>query len=159
MKKIDLGQLLSILANVGVLMGIIFLAIEIRDSNVQARVVNQIAFVGQSTDWLLNVANDPDSSRVYVRGMSSYADLSDEDKVRFDFIMRAILGRYSASLAASSAGLGVEMGANSFEARNIGIFFEQEGFRQWWAAMDRRSLPVPLVGLIEQVEASARERL
>ena len=157
MKKIDFGQLLSILANVGVLIGIIFLAIEMRDSNVQARVVNQIAFVGQSTDWLLTVASDPDSSKVYVRGMSSYAELSDDDKVRFDFIMRAILGRYSASTAANSAGLGV--GANSFETRNIGIFFEQEGFRQWWAAMDRRSLPVPLVRLLEQVEASARERL
>jgi len=156
-KKIDLGQLLSILANVGVLIGIIFLAIEIRDSNVQARFVNQIAFVGQSTDWLLNVANDPDLSRVYVRGMSSYADLSDEDKVRFDFILRAILGRYSASTAANSAGLGVV--GNNFEARNVSIFFEQEGFRQWWAAMDRRSLPIPLVRLVEQVEATARERL
>ena len=79
MKKIDVGQSLSILANVGVLIGIVFLAIEIRASNVQARVVNQIAFVGQSTDWLLNVANDADSSRVYVRGMSNYAELPDED--------------------------------------------------------------------------------
>jgi hypothetical protein len=157
MKKIDLGQSLSILANVGVLIGIVFLAIEVRDSNVQARVVNTIAFVGQSTDWLLNVANDPDSSRVYVRGMSNYAELSDEDKVRFDFIMRAILGRYSASTAASSADLGV--GGYGFEAQNIRIFFEQEGFRQWWAAMDRRSLPLHMVRLVEQIEASASERL
>jgi hypothetical protein len=89
--------------------------------------------------------------------MSNYAELSDEDKVRFDFIMRAILGRYSASTAASFQGLGV--GTNSMEARNIRIFFEQEGFRQWWAAMDRRSLPLHMVRLVEQIEASASERL
>lgn len=33
MKKIDLGQFISILANVGVISGIIFLAVEIRQND------------------------------------------------------------------------------------------------------------------------------
>ena len=37
MKKIDLGQILTILANIGVVAGIVILTIEIRDSNRQAR--------------------------------------------------------------------------------------------------------------------------
>jgi hypothetical protein len=150
MKKIDAGQTIAILANVGVLVGIVFLAIEIRQSNVQTRVVNQTAIVGQTISLQASIANDADSSSIYFRGMNSYADLSAEDKMRFDLMMQALLGRHAASMGADGAGLGVD--ATNYIGRNIAIYFEYEGFRQWWAEMDRRSLPRPLVRFIDAVE-------
>ena len=37
MKKIDLGQMITILGNVGVIAGIVFLGLELRQSNEQSR--------------------------------------------------------------------------------------------------------------------------
>ncbi len=37
MKKIDLGQIITILANVGVVIGLVFLTLEIRQNNAQMR--------------------------------------------------------------------------------------------------------------------------
>lgn len=150
MKKIDVGQTIAILANMGVLVGIVFLAIEIRQANLQTRVVNQTAIVGQTISLQGSIASDADSSSIYFRGMNGYADLTAEDKVRFDLMMQAILGRYAASMDAESAGLGIN--ARTYIGRNIAIYFEHEGFRQWWAEMDRRSLPRPLINLISAVE-------
>ena len=150
MKKIDPVQTIAILANLAVLVGIVFLAIEIRESKVQTSLVNQTAIVGQTVGSLLSIANDADSSSVYFRGMNSYADLSEEDKVRFDLMMQAILGRHSAQMQAEGVGLGVN--ATNFIARNIAVYFEHEGFRQWWTEMDRRTLPRRLIDLISAVE-------
>ena len=65
-------------------------------------------------------------------------------------MMQAILGRYAAQMTADGAGLGVD--ATNFIGRNVAIYFEYEGLRQWWAEMDRRTLPRPLVALIDAVE-------
>lgn len=46
MNKLDIRYVLSILASLGVIPGIAFLAIEIRDSNRQARSDDLIAFAG-----------------------------------------------------------------------------------------------------------------
>ena len=73
--------------------------------------------MGQSVGALLSIANDEDSSAIYFRGMNSYADLPDEDKVPFDLMMQAILGRHSAQMAADRAGLGVD--AANFIGRNV----------------------------------------
>jgi len=150
MKKIDAGQTMAILANLGVLVGIVFLAIQIRQANLQTRVVNQTAIVGQTVSLQASIATDADSSSIYFRGMNGYADLTGEDKMRFDLMMQALLGRYAASMDAAGAGLGID--ATSYIGRNIAIYFEHEGFRQWWAEMDRRSLPRPLINLIDAVE-------
>ena len=155
MKKFDLAHSLSLLANLGVLLGIVFLGIEIRDSNVQARLATQNALVRQNMDLALNIANSADSSSVYARGMNNFEELSDEDKVRFDLLMQAMIGQYAASLAAEGMGLGVN--AQDFLAGNLAIQFENEGFRQWWNQKDRRVFPIPVVRFIERVEAAGRE--
>jgi hypothetical protein len=156
MKNIDVGQTIAILANLGVLVGIVFLAIEIRQANVQTLLVNQTAVVGQTVGLQMSIANDADSSSLYFRGMNGYADLSEEDKVRFDLMMQSVLGRYASSMLADDLDLGVN--ARNYAARNIAAYFEHEGFRQWWADMDRRTLPRPLVNLIDEVARSVDER-
>jgi len=58
MNKIDLGQTIVILANVGVIAGIVFLAVEIRQNNriVQAQTRAQIA--SESADHLMRRAEN-----------------------------------------------------------------------------------------------------
>lgn len=49
MKKIDIGQTIQILANVGVIAGIIFLAMEIRTNTATNRIA---VFQGSSANWM-----------------------------------------------------------------------------------------------------------
>ena len=55
MKKIDFGQLLAILANIGVVAGIVFLAFEVRQSNVQARAAAYQAIGLATSQWHQNL--------------------------------------------------------------------------------------------------------
>ena len=67
MKKIDLGQMIGILANVGVIAGIIFLAVELQQNQrmVMAQTRNEIA---RMTIELQQVNRDPEQARIIIRG-------------------------------------------------------------------------------------------
>ncbi len=154
MKRIDLGQVLSILANVGVIAGIVILAIEIRDSNNQARATNQIAVSSLASEWYFELGTDPASADIYLRGLSNYAQLSEEEKVSFDFLVRAYLERLIIGVSTARVGLGFT--GSNFETRQVELLLEQEGFGQWWSEADRRTFPLPTVQLLERVEQSVR---
>jgi len=63
MKKIDLGQTITILANVGVIVGIIFLAAELRQNNRQLALQSYQALVGQINDLSKTSIEFPQATR------------------------------------------------------------------------------------------------
>jgi len=67
MKKIDLGQTIAILANIGVIAGIAFLAVEIRQNTriVQAQTRAQIA--SESADHLMRRAENGELAEIATR--------------------------------------------------------------------------------------------
>ncbi len=70
MKKIDIGQAIGILANVGVIAGIVFLAIEIRTSTETNRIAIQQNLSG---NWLLinsQIASDADLAALIEKAFS-----------------------------------------------------------------------------------------
>jgi hypothetical protein len=79
MKKIDLAHGISVLANLGVVAGIIFLAVEISQNNVllasQAR-TNRLAVLKESTSVRLN---NPDLRRAYRKAIEG-EQLSPEEQ-------------------------------------------------------------------------------
>lgn len=60
MKKIDLGQTISILANVGVIAGIVFLGFELRQNNEMLVVQAEMAVSENQTDTLLAIVMEPE---------------------------------------------------------------------------------------------------
>lgn len=119
MKKVDLGQTLSILANLGVITGIVILAIEIRDSNNQARVASQIAYTGQISGWFSDLGTDEDSAEIYRRGLSDFAGLSESERDRFDYLIRSYLVRLIAAISAINSDLGFT--GSDFETRQMHV--------------------------------------
>ena len=88
MKKIDLGQAFTILANVGVIIGIVFLAIEIRHASDATR-LQTIESV--SAGWFqLNdaIVRDPQVARVWTVGLYNPSALSDAEAVQFSMYLR-----------------------------------------------------------------------
>jgi hypothetical protein len=94
MKKFDLGQTLTILANIGVIAGIVFLAIEIRDS--------RTAILAQTQDsitdgWLaLNLAtiSDPQVGLDFQKGLCEPEQLNSLEATRFSMQLRAMFNQY-----------------------------------------------------------------
>jgi len=81
MKKIELGQLISMLANIGVFVGIFLLAFELHQNNnslkAQSRYNHTMAMAG----YFDTVANDSDISAIIVKAQNGF-DLNDHENFR-----------------------------------------------------------------------------
>ena len=157
MKKFDLGQSLAVLANVGVLAGIVFLGIEIRDTNTQARVATTQGVVDQLAGWNEYIAADGELSEIYARGMADFNQLSPLEQTRFNLMMKAFLRRLGGASLARNANLlnptigELERGERVLEGEILHML-DQPGFRRWWSTADRRGISLITVELIHAVE-------
>ena len=90
MKKIDLGQAFSILANIAVLAGIVFLAIEVRQNQasleegnrINLQAANKSILDGFSAIRTLRVENEQ-VAQIWLKGMTG-EDLTPVESLRFD---------------------------------------------------------------------------
>jgi len=88
MKKIEIGQAITILANVGVIIGIVFLAIEVRNASNATR-LQTIDSV--SAGWFqLNdaVIRDPQVARAWTVGLYNPSALSNAEAAQFSMYLR-----------------------------------------------------------------------
>jgi hypothetical protein len=158
LKKIDLGQAVTILANVGVLAGIVFLGIEIRDTNTQPQIATVQDVTDQLAGWKEFIAADGELSEIYARGMADFDQLSPLEHTRFDLMMEAALLRYSGAVLARDAGLlNPTLGELEVEDRVVEgellHMLDQPGFRQWWSAVDRLGMSPSIVEIVDELEA------
>ena len=103
MKKIDLGQTLNTLANIGVIAGIIFLAIEVRqnqESLDQANDLTRAAILSDGADkfndWRTLLIQDPELHAIYDRGVDG-EELSLEEARRFGPVCANLFWTYAAT--------------------------------------------------------------
>ncbi len=103
MKKLDLGQTLGILANAGVIAGILFLGYEIRQNNsflaAQARAEmtdNRVSY----NDMMLV----PENLGVYLKAANN-EELLGEETARLGFIVNSILVRWESEYREYAAGM------------------------------------------------------
>ena len=155
MKNLDLGQTINTLANIGVVAGIAFLAVEIRDSNTQARIAATQEAVSQGSEWWELIATDPLLSDIYFRGMLDFDSLAAGEQQQFSSLMHSYLFRLSGNLSARNVGLislNPDVEARALEGAVLRML-DQPGFRQWWARTDRRGLPQNIITMTEDLES------
>lgn len=89
MKKFDYGQLISVLANIGVIAGILFLAFEIRQNTVISRGAAVQSIAEQVNDWQIEMASNENWIRIqtFLNGGGTYSELSAEDQVRYLYVV------------------------------------------------------------------------
>ena len=83
-----LNQWLILLANLGVVAGIIFLSIEIRQNTVAITGTAIQSASALSREQMFVIMQDPELSRIVVEGMSSPSDLSSVDMFRLSYMVR-----------------------------------------------------------------------
>ena len=90
MKKIDLGQTITILANVGVIIGIVFLALEIRQNNSQLSAQSRFNYFQTRIDFSLLSATDPVLSPILAKLSLGEALDRHEEVLFFNFAIAAL---------------------------------------------------------------------
>ena len=81
MKRIDLGQTIQILANVGVVAGIVILAIEIQQNTRSLEVGAYQELIGQIGDFIEMQSREPEVA-LMARATTSLSDLTGEEGVK-----------------------------------------------------------------------------
>jgi hypothetical protein len=81
LRKIDLGQTISVLANIGVIAGIIFLAVELRQNNELMEVEARAASNARLTEIPEIVSTDVDLANALIRAKSGET-LTESEKLR-----------------------------------------------------------------------------
>jgi len=84
LKKLELGQIIGILANVGVIAGIIFLALQIRQGNELMQSEASIAYVEMRRDGLRNRGQDREHLRSIIKSWNG-EELSQLESLSLDF--------------------------------------------------------------------------
>jgi len=158
MKKIDLGQVLTIIANAGVVAGLVFVGLQLRQDHLIAR--QQMAFTtaDQSLYWAELATSN---SELWFRGLAGEL-LADEDVEAFNTLAEAwIIHLYTGFTGASQLSpLGVENIFVYEAALKIG---ENPGLLRFWLRFrERMQLIDQAFGYVDLVDAEierlARER-
>ena len=95
MNSEKLNSWLGVLANIGVLVGIVFLAIEVRHSSnaVSAQMADSVAdgFIALN----ITTITDPAVARINVIGMYEPERLSDVEAIQFSMLVRGVFNQYA----------------------------------------------------------------
>ena len=153
MKKLDLGRLLVVLANLAVVAGIVFLVIQIREERDYAIVENTTLIGFGLADWMSDVALDEYRTNTMLRGSQNFESLTPAEQYEFDLLMRSWIirvemGRIAQRREVSPRGSGPQ-GESTMLTGNLVRFFDEPGTRQWWKTADRRGLPKGAVAYID----------
>ncbi len=131
MKKIGLGQTITIVANIGVIAGIFFLAMEVRDNAAQARAAGIQDRSSDRSRWWEQIAADESLAEVYRLGLDQYDQLSVTDQIRFDSLMRSYISFIGVALVAREEVLGIsDLSEDRVNEGELLRHLDQPGFRQ-----------------------------
>ena len=94
MKKIDLGQTISILANIGVIAGIVFLALELQQNNTLLSAQARSELANRRTGFIEMVINSQDLAEIVVKKAKN-EPLTDAEDLRFRALGRRMFASWA----------------------------------------------------------------
>ena len=94
MKKIDVGRAISILANVGVIVGIGFLALEIRQNTNAVETAALQGMLDVSANFLLEIGTDREHAQLRVRAREDFSQLDEYELEQSQLMTRNTLFRW-----------------------------------------------------------------
>ncbi|MBW2313691.1 MAG: hypothetical protein JRH10_05825 [Deltaproteobacteria bacterium] len=150
----DLGNLGDFVGGLAVIVTLLYLAAQIRRSNLLATAEANRFAVNAPTPTILAIAQDSDLARVFREGLRDRDSLQEDDKVRFDMLMGSFIGAFSGSIADQALlGYRDDHGAGGHR-ENLRAFLGAPGGAAWWAAYKERQAPAIRVAVEEILRPS-----
>ena len=126
------NQWLTLLANIGVLAGIVFLAIEIRQSGDAVTTQMQDSIADGFIALNMATINDPQVGVTWVIGLNEPDRLSDAEAIRFSMLMRALFNQFIRVHGLYRTGL-LEESDWALYAREAATIMSSPGGKLHWA--------------------------
>lgn len=154
----NLGNLGDFLGGIGVVITLLYLAMQIRQNTKQLRADAEAALTrsleGQTEEignWIGSIAESRDVAEVWARGLENLDGLDQTDKLRFDYIGARLLQAWQSQYRRSIQAGDPETWAVALQY--VKMYFRSPGFRDLW----RRSRTIYLAGFIEAIDQIASE--
>jgi len=97
MKKIDLGQTVSVLANLGVIAGIVFLGYEMRQNTQAIQASTLQGMVDLTTNYLIDTSLDEGFIQVLNKAQEDPGQLSKTEALQLQRVLRSQWSRYQSA--------------------------------------------------------------
>ena len=150
MKKMDLGQSIQVIANLGVIAGIAFLIVELQQNTQQLELQSYQSWVNGNLQYNMTLS-DPARSEIISAGLPDSRGLDDENYVAFGMIQLAMLQMaQSTDYLYREGALDPELWEAEM-SRAAGIL-SLPGVRQWWDAGGRTQVTSSFAEFIESYQ-------
>ena len=151
--KIDyISKWIALLANIGVLAGIVFFAFELRQNTKQLQIQSYQSWV-ESNMQINAMMIDPNHSKAIALGNVDSANLNKDNFVAFAMTMMSVMQMtQSANYLYQSGSLDYELWKS--EMNRAAGFLTLPGVRQWWEAGGKTQLTPGFVELVESVDTT-----
>jgi hypothetical protein len=145
MKKIDIGQIIATVANVSVIAGIVFLAVEMRQNNELLSLEASRGFMLNRVETARMVANDPYIAPLLIKERNG-EPLSEEEELRLDSFANGALGLWEWEWQQRERGLLPDRAVEAYRANVASNPF----IAQWLLQQESRFDP----GFVEWMKTS-----
>jgi len=116
MKRTDLGSLVTVAANIGVIVGIIFLGVEIRGNTMATQAANIQFAAEMDQSSLISIGSNSEVSRIWSAYLSAPETLTDAERIQGNYIFAALVRRLENVLLQYELGTLSEEGWQSRQA-------------------------------------------
>jgi hypothetical protein len=131
MKKFDIGQIVGLIANLGVIAGLVFLAVEVR----HARTATELQTISDVTNgwFVMNeaVATDPQVAGIFVKGLYQPDSLSTIEAAQFSMYLRMFVNQVKRVWQHRELGLISDADYQSV-LQELAQFLQTPGGQKWW---------------------------
>jgi hypothetical protein len=139
MKRIDLGQTIAILANVGVIVGIAFLVFELRQNTQAVQLASAQTYLTGGSELDLRIATDADLASLLVRSVNP--ELSAVEELQLERWNYAVLRQWETAQYLHSIGALDERLWLAYRHEIRKIFLRGDRLREYWSSNNESFTP------------------
>ena len=156
MKKIDAGQTIAILANVGVIAGIAFLAFELRQNTQAVQLASAQSYLTGGSELDLRIATDTELASLLIRSENP-EPLSAVEELRLARFTYAVLRQWETAQYLHSIGALDESLWLAYRHEIAKIFLRGDRMREYWSSNSESFTPAFRNEMEEVLSGSERE--
>jgi len=127
----DISNIGEFIGGVGVLVTIIYLAVQVRYNTIAQRTESRLSTTRSMTEWYTSGMKDPELVRLFSDGFLKTADLTNADRARFLWMIGALASKIEEICSQHKVGLIDDNLWNKYRGI-LAVFIENPVIKEWW---------------------------
>jgi hypothetical protein len=127
-----IGAVAEAVGAAGVLVTLLYLALQIRQNTKVVGTSNYAQFAMRSDEFARQLAENADLNEIYLRGIEDFEGLTDEEQMRFHMAVSSLVQSYQMMFQLHRRGV-LDPELYSTYAETSRQLFTLPGIQQWWA--------------------------